>query len=88
MKKTSFPSYLLIVALIIPVLFHFVWMFLSAFKTQLDIISWPPKFAFAPTLQNFQRVFGEQSYMKYLINSSIVAFSAVAFSLMIGLPAA
>lgn len=88
MKKNNLFRNILIAVLIVPVLFPFLWMFLSAFKTQLDIISWPPKFIFRPTLQNFARVFGEQSFLKYLVNSSIVAIGAVGFSLLIGLPAA
>jgi len=69
-------------------LFPFLWMFISSLKTQVDIISWPPKLIFDPTLRNFQRVFGEQNFLLYLKNSSIVGFSAVLFSLLIGLPAA
>jgi multiple sugar transport system permease protein len=63
-------------------------MFMSAFKTQVDIISWPPKFIFHPTLINFHKVFAEQNFALYLKNSTIVAVSAVALSLLIGLPAA
>jgi multiple sugar transport system permease protein len=69
-------------------IFPFLWMFMSSFKTQVDIISWPPKIIFNPTLRNFKRVFGEQNFLLYLKNSSIVGFSTVLFSLIIGLPAA
>jgi multiple sugar transport system permease protein len=79
---------LLILVIVIPMLFPFLWMFLSSFKTQLDIISWPPKFMFKPVMRNYQKVFGEQNFLLYLKNSSIVGFSAVFFSLIIGLPAA
>ena len=61
---------------------------MSSFKTQVDIISWPPKFIFGPTMKNYQRVFGEHNFLLFLQNSSIVAFSAVFFSLLIGVPAA
>lgn len=79
---------LLIVIIIIPMLFPFVWMFLSAFKTQVDIISWPPKFLFTPTLINFNKVFNEQNFALYLKNSVIVGVFSVGFSLLLGLPAA
>jgi multiple sugar transport system permease protein len=79
---------ILVLAIVIPMLFPFFWMFMSSFKTQVDIISWPPKFIFQPTMRNFQRVFGEQNFALYLKNSSIVGFSAVLFSLLVGLPAA
>ncbi|MCL2319450.1 MAG: carbohydrate ABC transporter permease [Treponema sp.] len=80
--------FVLIVVIVIPMIFPFFWMFMSSFKTQVDIIRWPPKFIFAPTLKNFNRVFTEQNFGLYLKNSSIVAFSAVFFSLLVGLPAA
>jgi len=78
----------LIVIIVIPMLFPFFWMFMSSFKIQVDIIHWPPKLFFSPTLYNFQKVFWEQNFLLYLKNSSIVGFSVVIFSLIIGLPSA
>jgi multiple sugar transport system permease protein len=91
MKKPpllGFLFVLLVIVILIPMLFPFFWMFISSFKTQVDIISWPPKFIFTSTLRNYQKVFGEQNFLLYLKNSSIVGFTAVLFSLIIGLPAA
>jgi multiple sugar transport system permease protein len=91
MKKSplfTFLFFLLIIVILIPMLFPFFWMSMSSFKTQVDIISWPPKFIFKATLQNYQKVFAEQNFLLYLKNSSIVGFTAVFFSLLIGLPAA
>ena len=78
----------LVIIIVLPMLFPFFWMFMSSIKTQVDIIHWPPKFIFSPTMQNFKRVFHEQNFLLYLKNSSIVGFSAVSLSLLIGLPAA
>jgi multiple sugar transport system permease protein len=72
----------------IPTIFPFLWMLLSSLKSQVDIIAWPPKFIFDVTLQNYRKVFGEQQFLRYLINSSVVGVSAVSFSLLLGLPAA
>ena len=80
--------FILVLVIVIPMLFPFFWMFMSSFKTQVDIVHWPPKLIFHPTLKNFNRVFGEQNFALYLKNSSIIAFSAVIISLIIGLPAA
>jgi multiple sugar transport system permease protein len=91
MKKSPLLNvlfFLLVLIILIPMLFPFLWMFISSFKTQVDIISWPPKFFFKATIQNFQKVFGEQNFLLYLKNSSIVGFTAVLCSLLIGLPAA
>ena len=80
--------YLLVALIASVVLFPFLWMLASSFKTQVDIISWPPKLIFSPTLQNYLKVFGEQDFLKYFINSTIVGSLAVGFSLLLGLPAA
>jgi multiple sugar transport system permease protein len=80
--------YLVVIGVALVVLFPFLWMLSSSFKTQVDIISWPPKIFFSPTLQNYQKVFGEQNFLKYFMNSTIVGTAAVGISLILGLPAA
>ncbi len=78
----------MLIIIIVPILFPFVWMLMSSFKTQVDIISWPPKFVFTPVLQNYDRVFVEQNFLRYMKNSVIVSVSSVLLSLLLGLPAA
>src|SRR5664279_6160982 len=73
--------YLAVIGVALVVLFPFLWMLSSSFKTQVDIISWPPKIFFSPTLQNYQKVFGEQNFLKYFMNSTIVGTAAVGISL-------
>jgi len=80
--------YLLVLTIALIVLFPFLWMLTSSFKTQVDIISWPPKLFFEPTLQNYRKVFEEQDFLKYFLNSTIVGVMAVGLSLLLGLPAA
>jgi multiple sugar transport system permease protein len=80
--------YLVITGMALVVLFPFLWMLSSSLKTQVDIISWPPKILFSPTLQNYEKVFGEQDFLKYFLNSTIVGGAAVGLSLVLGLPAA
>jgi multiple sugar transport system permease protein len=80
--------YLIVAGIALVVLFPFLWMLSSSFKTQVDIIAWPPKFIFAPTLQNYMKVFGEQDFLKYFMNSTIVGAVSVGLSLVLGLPAA
>ena len=79
---------ILVLIIVIPMIFPLYWMFISSIKTQVDIIHWPPKFIFTPTLRSFYKVFGEQNFLLYLKNSSIIGCSAVIISLIIGLPAA
>jgi multiple sugar transport system permease protein len=89
-KKAAFRVlfYMIVLGVAIVLLLPFFWMLASSFKTQVDIISWPPKFIFEPTLANYARTFGEQDFLQYFVNSSIVGVTAVAASLLLGLPAA
>ena len=80
--------YLLVTVIALVVLFPFLWMLSSSFKTQVDIIAWPPKLFFVPTLQNYRKVFEEQDFLKYFMNSTIVGGVSVGLSLVLGLPAA
>ena len=86
--RSTVIFYLVVAAIALVVLFPFLWMLSSSFKTQVDIIAWPPKIFFTPTLQNYQKVFGEQDFLKYFLNSTIVGTAAVGLSLVLGLPAA
>jgi multiple sugar transport system permease protein len=87
-RLNTLVFYVAVIVIALIVLFPFLWMLSSSFKTQVDIISWPPKLLFEPTLQNYARVFQEQDFLKYFINSTIVGGVAVALSLLLGLPAA
>ena len=87
-KAKSVLFYVMLVLIIVPILFPFVWMLMSSFKTQVDIISWPPKFVFTPVMQNYDRVFIEQNFLLYMRNSVIVSVASVLLSLVLGLPAA
>ncbi len=87
-RVTTILYSFVLVLIIIPILFPFIWMLMSSFKTQVDIISWPPKFIFKPVMQNYNRVFVEQNFLQYMKNSLIVSTVSVFFSLLLGLPAA
>lgn len=88
MKKK--PRFLYIVIILITVLFAFplVWVLMSSFKTQIDIIASPPTFFFKPTLDNYISVFVENEFGRYLFNSTLIAVLSTFLSLVLGLPAA
>lgn len=80
--------YLGMIILIIPPIFVFIWMIMTGLKTGVQNIEYPPLFIFKPTLENFRAVFQQHNFLKYLINSFIIATVATLISLFIGLPAA
>jgi multiple sugar transport system permease protein len=66
----------------------FVWMVLTALKTQVDNLAVPPVWLFTPTLENFRAVFAAKSFGWYMLNSLIIGLGSTAIGLALGLPAA
>lgn len=80
--------YLLVLLILIFFLAPFLWMLLNSFKTPLQIVKMPPEFVFTPTLANYQNVFSNQNFGRYLLNSIIIGGGSTFFGLVLGLPAA
>ncbi len=78
--------------------FPVLWIILTAFKTNADILSVPPKILFEPTLENFYSVFSrayikgqaavDTNFDRFFFNSIFIAGSSVLFALIIGTMAA
>ncbi len=77
--------FLLIAAVIFGViLFPPVVLFLTSIKTELDALSFPPKWIFKPTLENYTEIFEFSPFTKYLLNSFIVASLNTGVVLVLG----
>ncbi|CAA9537978.1 MAG: Maltose/maltodextrin ABC transporter, permease protein MalG [uncultured Thermomicrobiales bacterium] len=63
--------------------FPLIWMVMTALKQPVDVFSSPPKFVFAPTLDNYKRVLSSD-YMGTVGNSIVVAVVSAAFSIVLG----
>lgn len=78
--------------------FPVLWIILTAFKTFNDVLAVPPKWLFAPTLENFVAVFsrvltyqGEAvntGFDLFFFNSIFIAVTSVAIALALGTVAA
>lgn len=75
-----------IVALLL--FFPLGWLFLTAFKTELQAIHVPPLFVFEPTLDNFGEVQRRSDYLLYARNSLITSLGSTILGLLIAAPAA
>lgn len=64
------------------------WLFLTAFKTELQAIHVPPLFVFEPTLGNFSEVQRRSDYLLYARNSLITSLGSTILGLLIAAPAA
>lgn len=74
-----------------------IWIIMMSLKDFSDVIAFPPKFAFTPTLENYESVLfssdaagstGAGEFLRYLLNSFIVSGAAVVLSIVVGVPAA
>jgi multiple sugar transport system permease protein len=74
------------------------WMLAMSLMTNNDILSYPPKFAFSPTFDNYRALItGKMTtgvgnlpvqYMENFRNSLIISVGAVVLSLLVGVPCA
>ena len=69
-------------------LFTLVWMVLSSLKNNVQVTAYPPLWVFTPTLRNYVDVFTKNPFFSYMVNSTVIALSAVGIGLLCGLPAA
>ncbi len=68
------PVNILLLILVLLVLVPVIWMIFSAFKTEKEIISWPPTFfPNSFTLENFVDVQKRINILQYILNSVIYA---------------
>lgn len=101
-EKFSIVKLVSIIGLILLILwtaFPLYWVFNMSIQTPLDVISYPPKFVFDATLENYSVVLLGKAWLgkyetvqtdfpRYFLNSLIVCFGAVGLSMLVGVPAA
>ena len=68
--------------------FPVLWALLTSFKSERDVLAYPPKFVFAPTLDNYREVlFGASSILPNLWSSVVVATLATLLTMLFAVPA-
>lgn len=86
------------------ILFPILWIFGMAFKSVEDILVYPPKFFFTPTLDNFKTVLNiagagagqtgagsgilSVNFLSSYINSFVISMGALLVSVVVAIPAA
>ena len=69
--------------------FPVLWGLLTSFKTERDVLAYPPKFIFEPTLNNYREVlFGTSSILPNLWSSMVVATASTLLTMLFAVPAA
>lgn len=85
-KRYNLPGTVLLILGGFIMIFPFVWMVLSAFKTNADVYAYPPKWLPSSwSLDNFQAVFDMIPFWRYYANSlftsALATFLQVAISI-------
>lgn len=69
--------------------FPVLWALLTSFKTERDVLAYPPVLLFTPTLSNYREVlFGSASILPNLWSSLVVTCSATVLTMAFAIPAA
>ena len=69
--------------------FPVLWALLTSFKTERDVLAYPPVLVFAPTLANYREVlFGASSILPNLWSSLVVTGCTTLLTILIATPAA
>ncbi|MDQ1540908.1 MAG: multiple sugar transport system permease protein [Actinomycetota bacterium] len=81
-------SYVVIALFLVWVLVPILTVAVNSLKPPSAIFTAKPRLTFHATLKNYHKVLGDLDFMKYLVNSSIVAVGSTLLSLLVGVPAA
>jgi sorbitol/mannitol transport system permease protein len=69
------------------IFFPILWTILTSFKTEGEAIALPPKFLFFDwTLENYGVVQERSDYLKFAMNSIMLALGSTFFALVIAIP--
>lgn len=69
--------------------FPVLWGLLTSFKTERDVLAYPPLLFFEPTLQNYKDVLmGPSSILPNLWSSLVVSVAATVLTMLFSIPAA
>jgi ABC-type glycerol-3-phosphate transport system permease component len=70
-------------------MFPVLWGLLTSFKTERDVLAYPPVILFQPTLANYREVlFGTSSILPNLASSMIITTATTALTMALAVPAA
>ncbi|RYF75683.1 MAG: carbohydrate ABC transporter permease [Comamonadaceae bacterium] len=69
--------------------FPVLWALLTSFKSERDVLAYPPLLVFTPTLANYQDVlWGSSSILPNLWSSAVVSVGATVLTMLFATPAA
>jgi multiple sugar transport system permease protein len=76
--------YIPVVVFILITLFPFYWMAITSFKSDTELLDFSksPLFVIEPTLKNYQHLFQQTNFLRWTLNTTIVAVVSTTISLV------
>jgi multiple sugar transport system permease protein len=87
-RLTNFLVHLVLILASLAILFPLLWTLRTSSVHRVLAYQIPPPLFFRPTLDNYLKIFQEEPYQLYFLNSLIVATVSTLFCLIVGAPAA
>src|ERR687893_393765 len=85
----AFGRHVLVYGVALIILLPFIWVFFSAFKSESELLRYPPTLLPQEwTLQNFTQFFKATSFHIAMFNSGMIAAATALFSMAVAAPAA
>lgn len=79
--------YVAVYLILFAVIFPFLWMVLSSFKMQSQMLNLKYLFRFDATSKNYRDLFSNYNFFRPILNSFIIALISTGLSLVLALPA-
>ena len=82
-------TFIILAILSLAMIFPFVWMILSSFKTAVDVYQYPPRWIPSTwNWKNYSTVFEMIPFLRYYINSIVTTIAATALQIIVSVLAA
>jgi len=89
LKHYNMPAFIFLAAGSVLMLFPFIWMVLSAFKTPADVYAYPPKWIPSSfKFDNFNQVFNKIPFWRYYANSIFTSVCQTFLQILLSVTAA
>jgi multiple sugar transport system permease protein len=88
LRPASILAFVFLGGFLVAMLFPIYWIIVSSVKTRIDTLALPPVWLFPPTLEAYRRVFIDEHYSRYFVNTAVIAAATTLISLAVGSMAA
>ena len=87
-RRLTALAYVIVMVILVGVMFPVFWLVLLSLKSQTQAFTYPPLLVFSPHWENFEVLFTEVKFYRFIINSLIISSGSVLLSLVVGVPTA